>query len=152
MEENRRYTAFCGLYCRDCIPSNKNLFRTVEQLEQLLADLHVEKYAAHQAKKSQVFNDYGKFIEVLKEIKKLECKVPCYEGPSSEMGCRWDCKVRSCVVDKQLPGCWDCSGFLNCDLLSPLKEFHPGLEHNLQLIRDYGIDDWIELRQKHYNW
>ncbi|MEA4900537.1 DUF3795 domain-containing protein [Desulfitobacterium sp.] len=152
MGENRRYTALCGLYCLDCIPSNRNLFRIVEQLEAMLADLQFEKYAAHKANRSKVFEDYGKFVEVFKEIKKVECKVPCYEGPSSELGCSRNCKVRSCVVDKHYSGCWDCESFSNCELLSPLKEFHPGLEHNLQMIKDYGIDNWIEKREKHYNW
>jgi CTP synthase (UTP-ammonia lyase) len=26
MTENRKYTAFCGLYCKDCIPSHRKLF------------------------------------------------------------------------------------------------------------------------------
>ena len=45
MVDSRKYTAFCGLYCLDCIPSNKHLFSILDEVENTLTTLQFEKYA-----------------------------------------------------------------------------------------------------------
>jgi len=42
MNENRKYTAYCGLYCKDCIPSNSELFTLIDKLADLLDNLGFE--------------------------------------------------------------------------------------------------------------
>jgi hypothetical protein len=147
MEAERTYTSYCGLYCRDCIPSNRELFATAAELERKLADLHFEEYAAHKAKGDAVFGGYQGFLKVLQGILGLECKAPCRAG-----GGKSACAVRDCVLERQLPGCWDCAGYRSCELLGPLRRFHPNLEHHLDLIRREGIDAWSAKRKGHYSW
>ena len=55
METERTLTSYCGLYCRDCIPSNRRLFALAGELEDKLAELHFEEYAAHKARGDAAF-------------------------------------------------------------------------------------------------
>lgn len=146
MKNHKKYTAYCGLYCLDCIPSNERLFYLLNELESLLEDVNFDKYAELKSKSNETFNYYPKFIEVLYEMKKLECTSVC-----SEDGCKEDCKIIECVKEKQYEGCWECDNFKDCKLLDHLKRIHP-IEHNLEMIREYGVDNWADKRGTHYNW
>jgi hypothetical protein len=147
METEGTYTGYCGLYCRDCIPSNKRLFDLAAGLEGKLAELHFEKYAAHKAKGDAVFADYQGFLRVLQAIRGLECKAPCRAG-----GGKSACAIKRCVQGRRLTGCWECRQYRTCELLDPLKRFHPNLEYHLDLIRQEGIDAWSAKRKGHYSW
>jgi len=147
METERTYTSYCGLYCRDCIPSNRRLFALVGDLERKLAELHFEEYAALKARGDVAFGDYQKFLRVLQSIRGLECKAPCRAG-----GGKASCAVRDCVLARELLGCWECQQHRTCQLLDPLKRFHPNLEYHLDLIRREGIDAWSAKRKGHYSW
>lgn len=146
MYDHKKYTAYCGLYCLDCIPSNVKLFKILDELENLLKDIKFSEYAKLKSKANETFNDYPKFLNVIHEMKKLECKALCTEG-----GCKEDCKIRECVKEKGYNGCWECNDFKHCKLLDYLKGVH-SIEHNLEMIRKYGINNWIDKRGKHYNW
>lgn len=147
MDADRKYTSYCGLYCRDCIPSNGRLFALAGELENRLAELHFEEYAAFKARGDASFVDYQSFLRVLHAIRGLECKAPCRAG-----GGKSSCAVRDCVLAHQLSGCWECSEYRTCELLGPLRRFHPNLEHHLDLIRREGVDAWIARRKGHYPW
>jgi hypothetical protein len=147
METERTYTSYCGLYCRDCIPSDRWLFTLAAELERKLADLHFEEYAAHKAKGDAVFGGYQEFVRFLQAIRGLECQAPCRAG-----GGKSTCAVRECVLGRRLSGCWDCAECRTCELLGPLRRFHPNLEHHLDLIRREGIDAWSAKRKGHYSW
>ena len=146
MIDHRKYTAYCGLYCLDCIPSNKELFDLLDELESLLEEINFKKYAELKSKSNETFNNYSKFVEVLYEIKKLECRALCTEG-----GCKENCKIRECVKEKGYEGCWKCDDFKECELLDNLKDIH-SIEHNLEMIKENGIVNWADKRGKHYNW
>ena len=152
MRQDRKFTAFCGLYCLDCIPSKRRLFRLVGELRETLEELGFDRYAELKSRRIETFSDYPRFLEVLKEIGRLECTVPCYEGPCSQTGCAPDCKVRACVLDREYEGCWECDDFRGCERLESLKDVHPGLEHNLETIKKYGVENWSDRRGKHYRW
>jgi len=147
METDRTYTSYCGLYCRDCIPSNRRLFALAGELENKLTELHFEAYAAHKAKGDAVFIDYQRFLRVLQAIRGLECRAPCRAG-----GGKAGCPVRDCVLSHRLPGCWECPEYRTCELLGPLRRFHPNLDHHLDLVRQEGIDAWSAKRKGHYPW
>ncbi len=155
MSDDKRLTAYCGLYCRDCIPSKKELFSTAARLEDLLEDLHFDKYAQVKAEQSywskanETFKKYQDFIQVLQAIRELECKVSCREGGGWKGA---HCDVRNCALSKDLEGCWDCADYKTCQLLEPLKKFHPNLEYHLSLIKSEGVENWSSKRKCHYRW
>lgn len=150
--EDKRNTSYCGLYCPDCIPSNKKLFQLISELEENLEGIKFDKYAELKSKRSSIFGEYQVFIKVLKEIKKLECSSTCRDGPNSILGCRIDCKIRQCAIEKEYEGCWKCDSYRNCVKLSELKINHPLLETNIETIKRFGIEKWPDKRSKHYFW
>jgi len=32
------------------------------------------------------------------------------------------------------------------------KNFHPGMENNLDMIKEFGLDNWLDKKGKHYKW
>jgi hypothetical protein len=74
---NEKFTAFCGLCCTDCIPSNCGFFHSVHNLEEMLSDLQFDEYARLKAENNPVFAEYPTLIKILKEIESLKCSGPC---------------------------------------------------------------------------
>jgi hypothetical protein len=156
--ENRRWGYICQIEniqrFVDCIakiaflPTNHYLRLLIK-----LNEVSFSEYAQLKAKSSKILEQYPLFFEVLSEIKKIQCNTPCHEGPDSELGCRSDCEVRNCVKNKNYEGCWECSSYKACEKLVPLKEHHPGLEFNINIIKTYGPDNWSNYRYrgKHYD-
>ncbi len=148
MSSPRDHTAFCGLYCGDCIPSEKHLFKTVKQLKKELDETDFDRYAYLRSQANGVLIDFPVFVRVLEEIEGIECAGPCATG-----GGKKRCPIRDCVQKKGYRGCWECAKRGDCTILAPLKRFHGDtIEHNLEMIRRYGIDNWAEKRGKHYPW
>lgn len=48
---NEKFTAWCGLCCIDCIPSNKDLFNFAYKLKEKLSYLQFDEYAKLKAEK-----------------------------------------------------------------------------------------------------
>jgi predicted enzyme related to lactoylglutathione lyase len=148
VSQDALYTACCGLFCYDCIPSNVALFSALEQLETLLAALHFNDYARQKAQTNETLKGYPTFVDVLHEIKKLRCKAPCQEG-----GGKPDCAIKHCVERRRYAGCWECPDVSCCELLAPLTEFHgEAIDHNIAMIQRYGRDNWSDKRARHYSW
>jgi hypothetical protein len=155
MDDDRLLTTYCGLYCKDCIPSKQELFSTASKLERLLTDLQFEKYAGLKAGQTywssanDVFKRYPDFIAVLQAIQSLECKTTCREGGGWK-GER--CQIRNCALEKRLTGCWECAEYKTCTLLEPLLRFHPNLAYHLELIINEGVENWRGKNKGHYPW
>jgi hypothetical protein len=60
--------------------------------------------------------------------------------------------MRQCVIDKGIAGCLDCKEYKVCKKLEPHNKFHPGMEHNLDMIKEFGLDNWLDKKGKHYKW
>ncbi|HZD43223.1 MAG TPA: DUF3795 domain-containing protein [Methanomicrobiales archaeon] len=145
--EGHRLTAPCGLCCADCIPSRREIFDTARILKAMLEENHIEEYAALKAGKMPVFRQYGVFSEVLEALIALECPSPCREGGGKPV-----CRVRECVEERHLAGCWECEERTSCRTLSPLLSFHPHLAEHLEIIREKGEEQGQEQRRAHYPW
>ncbi len=155
MSEDSVLTTYCGLYCKDCIPSQKELYSLASRFEELLGELHFDKYAELKAgqpywsESNSVFKSYPEFIRVLQAIRGLECRSLCREGGGWKGG---RCPVRNCALEKSIMGCWECPDYKTCKHLEPLLKFHPNLAYHLELIRSEGIDNWAASRKGHYPW
>jgi hypothetical protein len=148
MKKDREYTAYCGLYCGDCIPFNQALFDSAEKLRGELQKRQFGKYAKLKSKGNKLFNDYDIFMKVLSELIKLKCLKTCVNGGGNP-----DCHIRNCVHTRRIQGCWECTGFENCELLESLSDYHGDTpKNNLRLIKKYGIENWTDKRGKHYVW
>lgn len=144
---DEKFTAFCGLCCVDCIPSNNNFFHLVMNLEDKLTDLQFDEYARLKAENNLTFKEYPTFLKVLKEIESLKCPAPCREG-----GGKPECDIRNCVLERGYSGCWECGDRLTCSKLNSLRRVHPNLDYHLELIGKYGPKNWFSKRKTHYRW
>lgn len=149
MTDGERYTAYCGLYCRDCIPANHPLFAVAQELDETLAACRFDRYAELKAERgSPAFRAYPEFRAVLTALRGLECAAPCAVGG----GCRPDCEVRACACTRGVRGCWACAERETCRRLAPLKLVHPHLTEHHDLIRVLGLDGWAARRKAHSAW
>ena len=149
--DQAHHTAYCGLFCPDCIRSNETLFRTVDEFRRQLRELRFSSYADMKASTGEdfrvdTFRDYPVFEQVLQAIADLRCAAPCRDEE-----CVPNCQVRRCVLERGQLGCWECSDFRTCDILQPLRDFHgEAINHNLAIIKQYGPSGWSHKRAKPY--
>jgi hypothetical protein len=155
MTDNSHLTSYCGLYCKDCIPSKTELYAVAARLQGLLEELQFAKYAelktaqTYWAEANSAFSHYPEFLAVLQSIRDLECTSVCRDGG----GYKGDrCGIKKCAIAKGFDGCWECGDYHSCTLLEPMKSFHPHLEEHLLLIKTEGIKNWSKKRKGHYRW
>jgi hypothetical protein len=145
--EEARLTAYCGLYCADCIPARSALYSAARILSTELEKCHFEAYAPVAAGRDPAFSRYPAFSEVLQAIIRLERRLPCREG-----GCKEGCVIRACAKERGYSGCWECRERTTCPRLAPLLRFHPHLAEHLDLISEHGMTGWQKYRKGHYPW
>ena len=65
MKESRKATAYCGLYCGDCIPGNKELFKTAERLQEIIEETETI-FLKHNKRKQKLklLNPFKLFLEI----------------------------------------------------------------------------------------
>lgn len=143
-------TAYCGLYCGDCIRYQS---KSSDLANQLLNELNSQRFSDYaKVKRNYVkeFGDYGLLIPLLQTISGLKCETPCRLGGD---GCGGSCEVIRCIKEKSYEGCWECSDFESCNTLDFLKPIHgDGPVENLRKIKEFGIDSWAKHREKCYPW
>jgi hypothetical protein len=148
MSESTDRTSYCGLYCGDCIPRDKRVFLAVEELKKALDEVQFDQYAYLRSQSYGKLLDYPIFVRVLDEIEAIECKGPCATGGGKKV-----CIIRDCVKQNGYRGCWECAESSSCVKLARLKRFHAKtIEHNHEMIRLHGIENWADKREKHYPW
>ena len=148
MHDEKTLTAYCGLFCGDCIPSNARLFEFLEELRELAAELHLDSYAELVTRGEEAFSDYPVFERMLTVLIGLRCSSPCREG-----GGKPSCLIRGCALDGGFEGCWECSDRGGCELLEPIRRFHgETMDGNLDAIGEHGAGGWAAMRGKHYPW
>jgi len=143
-------TAYCGLFCSDCVRYRSKL---TDSARLLLAELEERKfhhYAEVKMKFDNVFENYPVFIDVLKKIVELECKQSCRKGG----GCSaFDCPILKCCIEKQYEGCWECEQLKYCNKFDFLKPFHGETPRsNCIDLLNSGFDNFDLRKQAFYTW
>jgi len=115
--------AYCGLYCPKCYKNSvssaaKNLKRVVLRAKNVCG----KKYLTSQEIKKELNN-----------LIALRCANFCRAG-----GGKSDCKIKICCLDKTLDGCWQCEGFIKCDLLN--NRF----KKNILKIKEQGVEKFVQ--------
>jgi hypothetical protein len=149
-DQDKVLTAYCGLYCGDCIRYKSKAADLSLELLNELKRVHFENYA--KAKRSSVkeLEGYAEMIKTIETISNLKCNTLCRLGGE---GCVNPCQIKKCVTSKNLKGCWECNEFEECDKFEFLKPFHgDGPRKNLKKIKKYGLDNWSIHREKFYSW
>lgn len=143
-------TAYCGLYCGDCIRYKCKASDLALALSDELDRISMDNYAEVKSSHVKEFGKYKDMRAVLDVIMSLKCRVPCRLGGD---GCRDICEIKRCVISKKIEGCWECNEFEECDKFEFLKPFHGDApKTNLRKIKKYGLDKWCSHREKCYPW
>jgi hypothetical protein len=147
---DQELTAYCGLYCGDCIRYQS---KASDLAKDLLSEFEERQYSAYaKIKRTQMpeFEYYESMIEVLRAVSQLKCELSCRLGGD---GCRGSCHIVKCVKEKSLEGCWECAEHETCKKLDFLIPFHGNTPlSNLGKIREFGIGAWAKHRGKFYPW
>ena len=149
-------TAYCGLYCGDCIRYRSRAADLARDLLNELQDTEFNKYAEIKSSSTEQFDavkqfeHYRECCEVLEAIIALQCNNPCRVG----RGCSsFSCKILECSRKKGFEGCWQCDEFESCGKFEPLKAIHgDSPRQNLKRIKELGLDRWAEHRCRPYVW
>ena len=147
--KEKELTAYCGLYCGDCIRYKSKASQLARELKEELQRTQFEKYAEVKSKFVNAFKNYKECVEVLDAIADLQCNNTCRGG-----GCpTFKCKIIECCNTKGLEGCWECNKFENCKELDFLEPFHGDLsKKNLRKIKELGLEKWLKHREKFFKW
>ena len=143
-------TAYCGLYCGDCLRYKSKAVELARDLLAELRNLKFDKYARVKSATVKELEHFDDCVGVLNAIVKLGCETLCKAGGD---GCSGPCEIKQCVQNKKLEGCWECSSFETCDKFEFFKPIHGDTTRsNLRKIRRYGLDNWAKHRDKFYAW
>jgi hypothetical protein len=143
-------TAYCGLYCGDCVRFQSKASDLSDELLDEIEKQHLSDYANVKKTHTKEFENFDTLISTLKAISKFKCDLPCRLGGD---GCEGSCEIIKCVKDKSIAGCWECKEFETCGKFDFLKPFHgEGPINNLRLINKYGLSNWAPFRDKCYPW
>ena len=149
-------TAYCGLYCGDCIRYRSWASDLARDLLIELQHEGFDKYAKLKSSSEKQFDSVKQFehykecCEVLKAIVTLQCNKPYRVGG----GCpSFSCDILECCRRKGFEGCWECSEFEDCGEFEFLKPFHGDTPvQNLRKIKEHGLDKWSKHRHEFYIW
>jgi hypothetical protein len=143
-------TAYCGLYCGDCIRYRSKATCLARDLLSELQAVQFDKYAEVKSAPVKELKHYEECCQVLNAIVRLGCDTPCKAGGD---GCLQPCEIKRCVQSKKLEGCWECGEFERCDKFEFFRPMHGDTtKGNLRKIKQYGLNKWAEHREKFYSW
>lgn len=147
---DQELTAYCGLFCGDCLRFHSKVSRLAAQLSEALEESRFEDYAKVKSASVPEFRQYPEIIAGLTAMRQLHCGTPCRQGGD---GCGKPCEIKACVQSKNLAGCWQCPDMAQCrkfDFLMPVCGEAP--RKNLLKIREHGLKNWAPHREKYYPW
>jgi len=149
-------TAYCGLYCGDCIRYKSEASDLSMELLKELRNIEFGKYADIKSSSEKQFDaveqfkHYKECYEVLEAIAALQCNTPCRVSG----GCpTFACAILECCRKRGFRGCWECDKFEICEKFESLKSIHgDSPQQNLKKIKEFGLDSWAKHRSKPYMW
>lgn len=154
MTKNKNLTAYCGLYCGDCLSHQGKIAKLANDLMSELNKWKFYKYAALKELKMPEFKNYNRFQKLLAGLTKLHCRNGCRgKVDSPHAGNLPNCRIKKCAQKLKLNGCWECDKLDKCKKLRVLASVHgKAAINNLRKIKRLGIKRWFKIREKHYAW
>ncbi len=108
-QEGANLVAYCGLYCGGCAVRQGKFVAAAKELQGLCQMYGVAHWAPEVAQFVPAMAGYTQFEGVLDWFTTFTC-TDCRAGGGDP-----NCKMRACVKERGLAGCWECAD-LPCDL------------------------------------
>jgi len=132
-QEGANLVAYCGLYCGACAIRQGKFVEAAKQLQELCQAYGVAGWAPEMVGYVPAMAGYGQFEGVLDWFTTFDC-TDCRAGGGNP-----DCKIRVCVKERGLDGCWACAD-LPCDLRKAANPADP--VGACVRIREIGPEAW----------
>ena len=143
-------TAYCGIYCPDCIHLHNAYSGKARDLQKTLNEIEFGQYASIDSPFGLEFKHWDEFAQMLNALANTQCENPCRPGG----GCSGKpCEIMECCQNKGFAGCWECSEMESCDkfnFLGPRCGDTP--KKNLREIKVHGLDSFADKRHNFYVW
>ena len=137
MKKDKKFLAYCGLYCEMCFGYKGDIPDLARDLRKLLRKYKFDKIA--KAIPFKEFKDYDKCYQCLGGLVRLRCK-GCRGGMRSKF-----CNIAKCCLKKEYEGCWECGEFENCKKLKFLEIVHKDAHiKNLKQIKKLGVKAYLD--------
>ena len=130
--------AYCGINCKECKTSSKRRVELAKLFKESLEELPLELF-------SQIFPPFKNISQVmdfLEFLPQLGLMQTCCTSKVEPCG-KPDCEIRVCVRNKGLRTCAECEDYRTCSKLDFLKPHHKTLVSDLDLIREKGLDHYV---------
>lgn len=148
--EEVELTAYCGLYCGDCLRYRSKVTGLAQDLLSELQAVRFDRYAEVKSAAVKELKRYEECRRVLEAIIRLGCNTPCRSGGD---GCLEPCEIKICVQARKFEGCWECDEFEGCNKFEFLKLLHGDTaKGNLRKIKKHGLNKWAKHRGMFYVW
>lgn len=149
-KEEKELTAYCGLYCADCIHFRNKHSKLARQLKEALEEVDFQSYASVKSPFGSEFQEFCSFLAVLEAFINYSCS----DGCRTSGGCSTTpCQIIQCCREKRYEGCWECEVFESCEKFESLKpRCGASVMHNLKEIKKNGFEGWSKRRRPIYNW
>jgi hypothetical protein len=149
MKIKNELTAYCGLFCGDCIRYKNRYSVLASNLADALQKVKFGRYVAVKSMYDVKYKGYNEFEKFLHALIELQCNNGCRGGGCPTM----KCEIMECCQNRGFDGCWECRNLESCNKFDFLKPFHgDGPRKNLKKIKDLGLENWLKQREKFYKW
>ena len=117
-QEAKDLVTYCGLYCGGCAVHQGKFVDAAKELQGLCQAYGVAGWAPEMVEYVPAMAGYGQFAGVLDWLTTFTC-TSCQDGGGDP-----NCKMRACVKERGLEGCWACVD-LPCDLRKAFNAADP---------------------------
>ncbi len=130
--------AYCGINCKDCKERSRHCVELARLFKESLQELPLELFSKILPPFKNI-NQVMDFLEFLPQMGQVQTcciseKMPCGKP---------DCEIRICVKNKGYRTCAECTDYRTCSKLDFLKPHHETLLSDLDLIKEKGLDNYV---------
>ena len=130
--------AFCGINCKDCKARSERRLQLAKLFKESLQELPLNLFKEI----LPPFKNVDQVVEFLEFLPQLGGMQTCCISTKEPCGSP-TCEIRICVKNKGYRTCAECTTYRTCPKLEFLKPHHVTLLSDLDLIKEKGIDHYI---------
>ena len=137
------FLAYCGINCKECKSLSNRRMALAKLFKESLEELPLDAFK----KMVPIFKDIDTVMGFLTGFTQFISYQTCCTASGFPCG-KPDCEIRTCVKQKGMRTCANCSDYAVCAKLDFLKPHHITLIQDLDEIKENGVDKYVEEKIK----